>query len=187
LTVNFSGTRNSGYCAVLKGPGGRSHEFPVATARGKHLFPFRTEQLSPSAPMVLGPQGPGRVGRRRFNMTNAVPSGTAFRRSGRGSAPHDPARPRPDPASPRETAGRFRETRGLDPRSRPHISRIRRFGGLVTRTSSWPGGLRRGPRFACSTASAGGNDGGPPRGGPPITSLAVAGPPRPAQRTRWRC
>src|SRR5215211_3257607 len=34
-------------------------------ARGKHLFPFRTEQLSPSAPMVLGPQGPGRVGRRR--------------------------------------------------------------------------------------------------------------------------
>ncbi len=35
-------------------------------ARGKHLFPFRTEPLSPSAPMVLGPQGPGRVGRRRF-------------------------------------------------------------------------------------------------------------------------
>jgi hypothetical protein len=40
--------------------------FPVAIARGKHLFPFRTEQLSPAAPMVLGPQGPGRVGRRRF-------------------------------------------------------------------------------------------------------------------------
>jgi hypothetical protein len=39
---------------------------PVAMARGRHLFPFRTEQLSPSAPMVLGPQGPGRVGRRRF-------------------------------------------------------------------------------------------------------------------------
>src|SRR5437588_8497958 len=35
-------------------------------ARGKHLFPFRTEKLSPSAPMVLGLQGPGRVGRRRF-------------------------------------------------------------------------------------------------------------------------
>ena len=43
-----------------------SRRFPVALARGKHLFPFRTEQLSPSAPMVLGPQGPGRVGRRRF-------------------------------------------------------------------------------------------------------------------------
>ena len=43
-----------------------SYNFPVAIARGKHLFPFRTEQLSPSAPMVLGSQGPGRVGRRRF-------------------------------------------------------------------------------------------------------------------------
>src|SRR5687768_3052388 len=38
----------------------------VVIARGPHLFPFRTEQLSPSAPMVLGPRGPGRVGRRRF-------------------------------------------------------------------------------------------------------------------------
>jgi hypothetical protein len=38
----------------------------VALARGKHLFPFRTEQLSPSAPMVLAPYGAGRVGRRRF-------------------------------------------------------------------------------------------------------------------------
>src|SRR3954468_20865628 len=47
-----------------------SRRFPVAMARGKHLFPFRTEQLSPSAPMVLGPQGPGRVGRRRFSFTN---------------------------------------------------------------------------------------------------------------------
>jgi hypothetical protein len=43
-------------------------------ARGKHLFPFRTEQLSPSAPMVLGPQGPGRVGRRRFTLMSR-PSG----------------------------------------------------------------------------------------------------------------
>jgi hypothetical protein len=51
----------------FEGPGGLvSRLFPVALARGKHLFPFRTEQLSPSAPMVLGPQGPGRVGRRRF-------------------------------------------------------------------------------------------------------------------------
>jgi hypothetical protein len=49
-----------------------SHFFPVALARGKHLFPFRTEQLSPSAPMVLGSQGPGRVGRRRFFLTRAA-------------------------------------------------------------------------------------------------------------------
>ena len=41
-------------------------KFPVALAWGKHLFPFRTEQLSPTAPMVLGLKGPGRVGRRRF-------------------------------------------------------------------------------------------------------------------------
>ncbi len=43
-----------------------SQSFPVAMARGIHLFPFRTEKLSPSAPMVLGPKGPGRVGRRRI-------------------------------------------------------------------------------------------------------------------------
>ena len=32
-------------------------------ARWVHLFPFRTEKLSTSAPMVLVPQGTGRVGR----------------------------------------------------------------------------------------------------------------------------
>ena len=63
-----------GYCAVLKGPED-SHQFPVAMARGKHLFPFRTEQLSPSAPMVLGPQGPGRVGRRRCGVMTGRPAG----------------------------------------------------------------------------------------------------------------
>ena len=49
----------------FEGPLGLA-QFPVAIAWGKHLFPFRTEQLSPTAPMVLGSQGPGRVGRRRF-------------------------------------------------------------------------------------------------------------------------
>src|SRR4051794_5638314 len=44
----------------------RSRNLSVVIARGPHLFPFRTEQLSPSAPMVLGPRGPGRVGRRRL-------------------------------------------------------------------------------------------------------------------------
>ena len=39
--------------------------FPVAMAKGSHLFPFRTQKLSPSAPMVLGWTRPGRVGRRR--------------------------------------------------------------------------------------------------------------------------
>ena len=35
----------------------------VTMAKGNHAFPSRTRPLSPSAPMVLGPQGPGRVGR----------------------------------------------------------------------------------------------------------------------------
>src|SRR5680860_391156 len=37
----------------------------VAMAAGSHPFPFRTRKLSPPAPMVLGPKGPGRVGRCR--------------------------------------------------------------------------------------------------------------------------
>ena len=41
-------------------------QISVALAWGKHLFPFRTEKLSPTAPMVLVPYGTGRVGRRRF-------------------------------------------------------------------------------------------------------------------------
>src|SRR4051794_1081688 len=53
-------------CGFEGPPEDVSRHFPVAMARGKYLFPFRTEQLSPSAPMVLGPHGPGRVGRRRF-------------------------------------------------------------------------------------------------------------------------
>src|SRR6266496_4186147 len=41
-------------------------------AAGVHLFPFRTEKLSPPAPMVLGGQPPGRVGRRRITSRVAV-------------------------------------------------------------------------------------------------------------------
>src|SRR5437588_1252441 len=40
-------------------------ETSVTIAAGKHLFPSRTQQLSPSAPMVLGWQRSGRVGHRR--------------------------------------------------------------------------------------------------------------------------
>src|SRR3954467_8298277 len=40
-------------------------------ATGKHLFPFRTEKLSPLAPMVLGEQSPGRVGRRPLSLREA--------------------------------------------------------------------------------------------------------------------
>src|SRR5437764_15407208 len=63
----------------FEGPGEAvSRPFPVAMARGKHLFPFRTEKLSPSAPMVLGPRGPGRVGRRRLISTKGRPRGRPF-------------------------------------------------------------------------------------------------------------
>jgi hypothetical protein len=96
---------------ALIGP--RSRRFSVVIARGKHLFPFRTEPLSPSAPMVLGAHAPGRVGRRRFFLTQhddgrerpatlhrrrggssrAPPSPVAARRGGDGPA-HDGTRPR---------------------------------------------------------------------------------------------
>ena len=39
---------------------------PVVMAQGIHLFPYRTQKLSLSAPMVLGWRRPGRVGRCRI-------------------------------------------------------------------------------------------------------------------------
>src|SRR5215213_11977299 len=45
----------------------RTHKVSAVIAAGVHLFPFRTEKLSPPAPMVLGGQPPGRVGRRRIS------------------------------------------------------------------------------------------------------------------------
>ncbi len=45
----------------------RTSQFSAVIAAGVHLFPFRTEKLSPPAPMVLGGQPPGRVGRRRIS------------------------------------------------------------------------------------------------------------------------
>ncbi len=55
----------------------RLAKFRWRIASGRHLFPFRTEQLSHSAPMVLGGQPPGRVGRRRFFVVTlrAAPAG----------------------------------------------------------------------------------------------------------------
>ena len=46
----------------------------VAMAAGLHPFPFRTRKLSPPAPMVLGPKGPGRVGRRRTYLREGRPT-----------------------------------------------------------------------------------------------------------------
>ncbi len=75
LAVQFSGPRS-----------GVVSTFSVAIARGKHLFPFRTEQLSLSAPMVLGPRGPGRVGRRRFFFRDAHVRGAVAPRTGQTHA-----------------------------------------------------------------------------------------------------
>lgn len=43
-----------------------SSPFPVAMTKGFHLFPSRTQQLSPSVPKVLGWTRPGRIGRCRI-------------------------------------------------------------------------------------------------------------------------
>ena len=49
---------------------------PVVMAKGSHLFPYRTQKLSLSAPMVLGWRRPGRVGHCRIpnkkHTTNVV-------------------------------------------------------------------------------------------------------------------
>ena len=93
----------------FEGPDGLA-KFPVAIAWGKHLFPFRTEQLSPTAPMVLGSQGPGRVGRRRF-FDHEPPLGAARRRCGSGlkgtrTAPRGAAREAMKSGVPGRTPGR---------------------------------------------------------------------------------
>ena len=45
----------------------------VMMAERSHLFPSRTQKLSFPAPMVLGPQGPGRVGRCQAKEERALP------------------------------------------------------------------------------------------------------------------
>ena len=56
-------------------PSGRRQQVSVAIAEGSHPFPFRTRKLSLPAPMVLGPSGPGRVGRRRISHTSPAYAG----------------------------------------------------------------------------------------------------------------
>ncbi len=92
-------------------------------AAGKHLFPFRTEKLSPLAPMVLGEQAPGRVGRRPFCSRRApVRGSSSFRPVTRRAA----GRATPD----RAPAGGARARRATDA-SRRALRDPRR------RTGSW--------------------------------------------------
>src|SRR5690242_17853975 len=64
----------------------------VAMAEGSHLFPFRTEKLSPPAPMVLPGKPGGRVGCRPLCFTRpgvlATPGRSCFQAvaAGRGCA-----------------------------------------------------------------------------------------------------
>ena len=59
-------------------------QLSAVIAAGVHLFPFRTEKLSPPAPMVLGGQPPGRVGRRRISFERGRESGPfSCRQNGR--------------------------------------------------------------------------------------------------------
>ena len=71
-------------------------------AAGIHLFPFRTEKLSPPAPMVLGAQAPGRVGRRppHWRQETSIPPPAAFR-SAATDRPRSGSR-RAEPGSARE-------------------------------------------------------------------------------------
>ena len=64
--------------------------FGVAMAEGLHLFPFRTEKLSPPAPMVLPGKPGGRVGRRPsfFESPGFTPGLSAFLDES-GGAVHD--------------------------------------------------------------------------------------------------
>ena len=81
--------------AKLRKPFGRdsrrktSSQFPVMMAKGYHLFPYRTQKLSPSAPMVLGWTRPGRVGRCRnpIFLSSSMAEHSAVNRVVVGSSP----------------------------------------------------------------------------------------------------
>ena len=78
LKRNWSDTRSkkSG-CAVFRVR--KPEEIPVVMAKGIHLFPYRTQKLSLSAPMVLGWRRPGRVGHCRIpKRTRPHKSGVLF-------------------------------------------------------------------------------------------------------------
>ena len=91
----------------------RSRTSLAVIAQELHLFPFRTEKLSPAAPMVLGEQAPGRVGRRQFSYERPAEAGliSLWARDGHGCAAEGRARrrspaigyddPRPSPRSDR--------------------------------------------------------------------------------------
>jgi hypothetical protein len=55
---NYQGTDKKSFCEFYVG----------VLTRWVHLFPFRTESLSIVVPMILAPQGAGKVGRRQHKV-----------------------------------------------------------------------------------------------------------------------
>ena len=154
-------------CSFQASPGLRSRRFSVVIARGKHLFPFRTEPLSPSAPMVLGGQPPGRVGRRRFFITKAA-HWAAFAFWGT-FAPRSDASAARKSCLRRVALERGAEVRTRGPRAREAplavVARCRRPGrGLARCPTGAAGGPRR--RLPSGPAIGSGMPVGPLASGP---------------------
>src|SRR6476620_10865471 len=87
---SFEGTSDARPLDRPRGePAGRVPPLTLSAviAAGVHLFPFRTEKLSPPAPMVLGAKAPGRVGRRRIRLRKGHTRVWPFLRSGADSRP----------------------------------------------------------------------------------------------------
>ena len=63
--------------------------FPVVITKGSHLFPSRTQKLSPSVPKVLGWTRPGSIGRRRnlLFLSSSMAEHSAVNRRVVGSSP----------------------------------------------------------------------------------------------------
>ena len=73
----------------MTGSGKTSSQVPVAMTKGSHLFPSRTQKLSPSVPKVLGWRRPGRIGRCRIPifLSSSMAEHSAVNRRVVGSSP----------------------------------------------------------------------------------------------------
>ena len=110
-------------------------------AAGTHPFPFRTRQLSPPAPMVLGGHSPGRVGRRRILSDDARPRRRASSRSRPGSLLRRP--PRQDPPWPSARPPPARRQRRRRPAPQPARSPQEAGAGPAGRAQRLAAGPRR--------------------------------------------
>ena len=161
--------------AMLKAPHepGASPEnviqFPVAMARGSHLFPYRTQKLSLYALMVLGWKRPGRVGRRR------IPLG-CWRSSPSPTSQYYPSLPRT--RLPRNTVPREHSSWGTQV-----------LGAQLPREHSATERKCQKPRFTCHRSQSPGHP--TPRTQPMKASLsapptAPRPPPRHSSVAQWQ-